>query len=67
MHRALIVEEYPVWVQASGVVLRVVRDLVKSRAWRGLRVVIVVVFIVGLGVVFCISIDLVRFMVDVHA
>ena len=32
MHCAFIVEEYLVWVQASGVVLHVVRDLVKARA-----------------------------------
>ena len=40
-------------------------DLVKACAWRGLGVV--VVFVVGLGFVFYLSVDLVRFVVDVHA
>ena len=64
MHLALISKENPVWIQASGVVVRVVRDLVKARAWRGLGVV--VVFVVGLEVLFCVSVALVRFVVDVH-
>ena len=64
MHRSLIVEEDPVWVQASDVVLHVVRYLVKSRAWCGLGVV--VVFVVGLGVLFGLSVALVRFVVNVH-
>ena len=42
-----------------------VRDLVKKCALNELRVV--VIFIVGLGVVFCLSIALVRFMVIVNA
>ena len=64
MHRALIVEENSVWVQASGVIIHVVRDLVKACAWRELKVV--VVFVVGLGVVLCISVALVRSVVDMH-
>ena len=64
MHCALIVEEDPVWVQASGVVIHVVRDLVRSTAWSGLG--FLVVFVVGLGVVLCLSASLVRFVVNVH-
>ena len=64
MHLALISKENPVWIQASGVVVRVVRDLVKACTWRGLGVV--VVFVVRLGVVFCLSVALIRFMVNVH-
>ena len=64
MHRSLIVEEDPVWVQASDVVLHVVRYLVKSRACRGLGVV--VVFVVGLGVVFGLSVSLVHFVVSIY-
>ena len=64
VHRAMIVEENQVWIKASGVIIHVVRDLVKSRAWCGIRAV--VVFIVGLGVVFCLSVALVYFLVDVH-
>ena len=56
MHRAFIVEENPVWVQVSGVVIHVVRDLAKSRAWHGIGVV--VVFVVGLGVVLCLFVAL---------
>ena len=65
MHRAFIFEEDPVWFQASGFVLHVVINLVKAHAWRGLGVA--VVFVVGLGVVLCLSVDLVRFVVDVHS
>ena len=64
MHRALIVEEDSVWVQASGVVIHVVRDLVKARAWRGLGVV--VVFVVELRVVLCLSVAIVLFVFDVN-
>ena len=64
MHLALISKENPVWIQASGVVVRVVRDLVKARAWRGLGVV--VVFVVGIGFVLSLSVALVCFVVDVH-
>ena len=32
VHRYLIVEENPVWIKASGVIIHVVRDLVKPRA-----------------------------------
>ena len=63
MHRAMIIKEDPVWVQASSVVLHVMRDLVKARAWRGLGVVI---FVVGLRVVLCFSVDIFRFVVNVH-
>ena len=56
MHRAFIVEEDPVWVQDYGVVIHVVRDLVKAPAWS--RLGVVVVFVVVSGVIFCISIDL---------
>ena len=65
MHRDFVFEEYPVWIQVSGAVLHVVRDLMKSRAWCGLGVVVGLV--VGLGVVFYISVALFRFVVDVHA
>ena len=65
MHRAFIVDEDPVWFQASGVVLRVVIDLVKAYTWRGLG--FAVVFVVRLGVVLCLSVALVRFVVNVHA
>ena len=64
MHRSLIVEEDPVWVQASDVVLHVVRYLVKSRAWCGLGVV--VVFVVRIRVILCVSVALVCFVVYVH-
>ena len=64
MHRAFIVEEDQVWVQASGVVIHVVRDLAKTCAWRGIGVV--VVFVVGLGVVLYFSVALFYFVVDVH-
>ena len=64
MHRDLIVEEDPVWVQAFGVVIHVVRDLVKARACRGIGVV--AIFVVKLGVVFYLSVALVHFLVDVH-
>ena len=63
MHCVLIVEEDPLWVQASGVVLYVAINLVKSCAWRGLGVFI---FIVRLRVVFCISVDIVRFVINVN-
>ena len=62
IHRDLIIEENPVWIMASGVVIHVVRDLVKARAWRGLGVVLVV----GPGVVFCLSVAIVCFVVDMH-
>ena len=65
MHRALIVNDNPVWIKAYGVIIHVVRYLVKARAWRGLGVV--VVFVVRLGVVLCISVALVYFVVNVHA
>ena len=64
MHRALFFKEDPVWVQASGVVLHVVRDLVKARTWRGIRVVFVLV--IGLGVLFYLSVALIRFVFNVH-
>ena len=65
MQPTLIAEEDPVWVHAYGVFLHVVRDLVKVHAWRGLRFVIV--FFVGLGVLFCLSVFLIRFVVNMHA
>ena len=64
MHCDLIAEEYTVWVLASGAVLNVLRDLLKACAWRGLGVV--VIFVVGLGVVLCLSVDHVCFVVGVH-
>ena len=64
IHRDLIIEENPVWIMASGVVIHVVRDLVKARAWRGLGVV--VVFVVELRVVLCLSVAIVLFVFDVN-
>ena len=43
MNRVLIVKENPVWIKTSGVIIHVVRDLVKAHAWPGLVVVVVVV------------------------
>ena len=54
VHRALVFKKDPVWIKASRVIIHVVRYLVKARAWSGLGVV--AVFIVGLGVVFCLSV-----------
>ena len=65
MHHALVVEEDTVWIQASGVVFHVMGYLVKSRTWRGLGVV--VIFVVGLGVVLCISFAIFCFVIDLHA
>ena len=64
VHHALVAEKDPVWIEASRVVFHVVRYLVNACAWRGIRVV--VVFVVGLGVVFCFSVDLVCFAVDAY-
>ena len=64
VHRALIADKNPVRIKASRVIIHVLIYLVKACAWRGLRVV--VVFVVGLGVVFCFSFSLVCFVVDVH-
>ena len=63
-HRALVVNKYPVWIKAPRVFIHVVRYLVKARAWRGLRVAVILV--VRLRVVFCFSIALVCFVVNVH-
>ena len=64
LHQDLVVQKYPVWIKASRVVIHVVRYLVKACAWRGLGVV--VVFVVGIGVLFCSSFALFRFVVDMH-
>ena len=64
LHHALVVEKDSVWIKSSRIVIHVVRYLMKARAWRGLGVV--VVFVVGLGVVFYFSIVLVCFVVNVH-
>ena len=64
VHRTLVFEENPVGIKASRFIIHVVRDLVKARDWRGLGVF--VVFVVGLRVVFCLSVDIVCFVVDVH-
>ena len=50
VHHALIFSENPVWIKASSVIIHVVREMVKARALRGIRVVIV--FVVELGVLF---------------
>ena len=65
VHRALVVEKDPICIEASCVVVHVVRYLVKACACRGLGVV--VVFVVGLEVLFYFSVALVCFVVDVHA
>ena len=64
MHHALVFEKDPIWIEASRIVVHVVRYLVKARAWRGLAVI--VVFVVGLRVVFCFSVALVCFVLDVR-
>ena len=64
MHHALVVEKDTVWIEASRVVVRVVRYLVKERAWHGIGVAAVFVF--GLGVVLCFYVAPVYFVVDVH-
>ena len=64
VHRDMVVEKDPVWLKVFRVVIHVVRYVLKARAWRGLGVVIV--FVIGLIVVFFFSVDIVCFMVDVH-
>ena len=64
VHRALIFYKNKVWIQASGVIIRVMREMVKARALRGIRAVII--FVVELGVVFLLSVAIVFFIVDVH-
>ena len=64
VHFVLAVEKYPVWIEASRVIVHVVRYLVKARAWRGIGVI--VVFLVGLRFLFCFSVALLFFVVDVH-
>ena len=64
MHRDLIFKENPVWIKSYGVVIRVVRYLVKARAWRGIG--FVVVFVVGPGVVLFLFLSLACFVVNVH-
>ena len=64
VHCALIFKENPVWIKASGVIIHVVRDLVKSCASRELRVV--VIFVVKLRVLFYISVALVCFVAVMH-
>ena len=63
VHCALVVEKDPVWIEASCIVVRVVIYLVKAHAWRGF----LVIFVVGLGVVFYLSVAIVCFVVDVHS
>ena len=52
VYRAMVVKKDTVWIEASRVVVHVVRYLAKARAWRGL--VVVVMFVVRLGVVLII-------------
>ena len=65
VHCAMVVEKDSICNVASRIVVNVVRYLVKARAWHGLGVL--VVFVVRLVVVFCFSVTLVCFMVEVHA
>ena len=64
VHHALIVKKNPVWIKASRVIIHGVRYLMKARAWRGFGVVFV--SFVGLRFVFCFSVAVVCFVVDVH-
>ena len=64
MHCALIVEEDSMCAQATGVVIHVLRYLMKARAWSGLGVA--VVFVVGIGFVFYLSVALFCFVAGVN-
>ena len=68
MHHALVVEKDTVWIEASRVVVHVVRYLAKALAWRGLGVVVVlvVVFVFELRAILFFSVDLICLMVDMH-
>ena len=64
MHRALVVGEDPVWVQASGFVFHVIVDLVETcTCW---ELGVIVIFVVRFRVVFCLSVSFFRFLVYMH-
>ena len=64
VHRYLIVKKNPVSIKTYSIIIHAVRYLVKARAWCG--IVVVIVFVVGLGVVLFFSVAIVCFVVNVH-